>query len=258
MVAHFDHGIRTNSADDADFVKRKAGEYELEVFCGNAKLSASASEAEAREARYKFLYGIANEVGAHTIWTAHHLDDLVESIIINFLRGTGWRGLAVLDRPGISRPLLGTNLIYEPMDKNAILEYAGKRKLSFREDQSNSSDEYLRNRVRHKLERASVSFQDKLRLYELWQRQKQLKSEMDQAMGGILPDDGNYARDWFKGLNESVALEVLRTITLRAGIAATRPQLEDFRQAILTYAPGKSFNLPKDRLVHFTKTQFVL
>lgn len=95
---------------------------------------------------------MASRTGAQEIWTAHHLDDLAESVIINLLRGTGWRGLAVFSQARIGRPLLNMTLTYEPLDRNAILEYAGKRRLTFREDQSNSSDEYLRNRVRRRLE----------------------------------------------------------------------------------------------------------
>jgi len=68
--------------------------------------------------------------------TAHHADDVIETIAINHLRGTGWRGLAVLDSD-IVRPLLG-------MSKEVIKDYAQKRGLTWREDSTNTSDVYLR------------------------------------------------------------------------------------------------------------------
>lgn len=261
IVAHFDHGIRENSAEDAEFVQRKAAEYEVECQIGQGHLGPRASEAEAREARYEFLRSVAKEQGGAEIWTAHHLDDLVESVVINFLRGTGWRGLAALDTPGMRRPFLETEIIYEPLDKIAIFEYAAKRGLEFREDPSNSWDEYLRNRIRHQMNNddadSGLDFERKMEIYHLWLEQKELRREIDKAVNALIPSAGNkWRRAWFRELDPKVALELLRAGTLHVGIQATRPQLEDFRQAVLNYAPGKYFNLPGDRLVRLNKIDF--
>ncbi len=272
IVAHFDHGIRDNSKLDAEFVRRKAAEYGVEFYAGRAELGEGASEAEAREKRYEFLAKVAGSVGGE-IWTAHHLDDLVETVAINLLRGTGWRGLAGLDRAGIRRPFLETEMFYEPLDRATIYEYAAKRRLEYREDPSNSWEEYLRNRVRKKLDGA-LSFEQKLEIYDLWQKQKKLKREIDEIVAGLLPsaeesetrtnanspsrESGTWQRSWFIDLDEKVALELLRAGTLCAGISATRPQLLRFLEAIKTYPSGKSFNLPQDKLVKFSKKEFVL
>ena len=123
VVAHFDHGIRENSHEDARFVQEKAAEYGVEFREERVELGEGASEAEARGKRYDFLGRLAEELDdgrGVEIWTAHHLDDLVETVIINLLRGTGWRGLSALDTRGIRRPFLETELFYEPMDKAAI------------------------------------------------------------------------------------------------------------------------------------------
>lgn len=256
IVAHFDHGMRENSAEDAEFVQRKAKEYSVKFYLGHGELGEETSEARARTVRYNFLHSIDPFA---TVFTAHHLDDLVETMVINLSRGTGWRGLAVLDTPGIRRPFLETEMFYEPLDKAAILEYAAKRQLSFREDQSNSSDEYLRNRIRHQMNNFPMDFEQKIQIYDLWQRQKQLKSEIDQLVVSLLPGKNQpWQRAWFENLDTSLALELLRAGTLQAGVSATRPQLEDFRQAILNYAPGKHFNLPGDRLVKLNKRDFML
>ncbi len=280
VVAHFDHGIRDNSGLDAEFVRRKAAEYGVEFYAERAELGEGASEAEAREKRYEFLAKVAGSVGGE-IWTAHHLDDLVETVAINLLRGTGWRGLAGLDRAGIRRPFLETEMFYEPLDRATIYEYAAKRRLEYREDPSNSWEEYLRNRVRRKLDGA-LSFEQKLEIYELWREQKKLKREIDEVVAGLLPSseegeaapvldrrdeagaelpsrkDETWQRSWFTNLDEKVALELLRAGTLCAGISATRPQLLRFLEAIKTYPSGKSFNLPQDKLVRFSKKEFVL
>lgn len=260
IVAHFDHGVRDNSEEDAEFVARTAEEiYHIRYIIDHEKLGAGVSEEAARTARYEFLRKVAAENGGAEIMTAHHLDDLVETVAINFIRGTGWRGLSVFEMPGIKRPLLETELVYEPMDKLAILEYAAKRGLRFREDQTNSSDKYLRNRVRERLAEAEWSYEQKMKIWELWQRQKERRAEIDRQIVALMPEPGGtWRREWFRGLEPSLALELLRAGTLRAGISATRPQLEDFRQAILNYAPGKKFNLPGDRLVQIGKKEFEL
>lgn len=256
IVAHFDHGIRQNAAEDAAFVAHKAKEYGVEFRLGKGELGEGADEATARETRYDFLHNIDPFA---TIFTAHHLDDLIETVAINLVRGTGWRGLAVLDSPGVRRPFLETEMFYEPMDKAAIMEYAAKRRLEFREDPSNSWDEYLRNRLRHQMNNSPLSFEQKMEIFQLWQEQKRLKSEIDQLVVSLLPEkDMPWERAWFKDLEANVALELLRAGTLRAGVSATRPQLEDFRQAIINYAPGKYFNLPGDKLIRINKNDFEL
>lgn len=258
IVAHFNHGIRDDSDKDAEFVARVAKEiYHIRYIVEKGDLGAEVSEEAARTARYEFLRKVAAESDNAKIYTAHHLDDLVETIVINFIRGTGWRGLAGLNAPDIRRPLLETDLVYEPMDKLAVIEYAAKRGLRFREDATNTSEKYLRNRVREKLTEANLKFEKKMEIWELWQRQKTLRREIDQTVRELLPNE-EWQRGWFKDLESQVALEILRVGTLRAGISATRPQLEEFRQAILKYAPGKSFNLPKDRLVKLKKEEFEL
>jgi len=105
IVAHFDHGIREDSAADARFVKALADKYELTFVCTREELGMTASEELARTRRYVFLKAVAQKLQAQLI-TAHHLDDLVETVMINKIRGTGWRGLAVFGDESIRRPLL--------------------------------------------------------------------------------------------------------------------------------------------------------
>lgn len=262
IVAHFDHGIRENSAQDADFVREKAADYGLRYIEGNGKLGANASEEIARKARYEFLTELSLTEGGAEIFTAHHLDDLTETIAINLLRGTGWRGLAPLNTPGVRRPFLELDLLAEmgydyglPLTKKDIFCYAAEQNLTFREDQTNSSDEYLRNRLRHQMN----NFGQKVALFELWESQKILQKKVEQIVDSLLPKPGTaWVRQWFQGLDRLVALELLRAGIMRAGVRATRPQLEAFRQAILNYSPGKYFNLPGDHLVRLEKVFFQL
>src|SRR5690606_32014455 len=89
VVAHFDHGIRTDSSADARFVEALAASYGIKFESRREELGSSASEAWARERRYHFLREVADSHQAVLV-TAHHGDDLIETIAINLSRGTGW------------------------------------------------------------------------------------------------------------------------------------------------------------------------
>lgn len=286
VVAQFDHGTRESAKADQELVMRKARE--LGVRCevgrigeglGEGGLSEGSlsegslserclsegggflSEAAAREARYEFLEAVARKYAPAEIWTAQHLDDLVETVAINLLRGTGWRGLAVMERAGVRRPWLeeasGGRTEQGPPDRAEIWRQAGERELVFREDPTNQEAIYLRNRVRARL--AGWPRARKLELWRGWRQQKELRREIDQLVAELLPAQGaEWRRSWFQGLEPAVARELLRAGLLRIGVRATRPQLEDFRRAILRYAPGRKFNLPGGRLVQLGRDSFIL
>ena len=276
VVAQFDHGTRESARADQELVVRKARE--LGVRCevgrigeglGSEGLGESGgvlgdgflSEAAARAARYEFLEAVARKYAPAEIWTAQHLDDLVETVAINLLRGTGWRGLAVMEREGVRRPWLeeasGGRTEQGPPDRAEIWRQAGERELVFREDPTNQEAIYLRNRVRARL--ADWPRAQKLELWRRWQRQKELRREIDQLVAELLPAQGaEWRRSGFQGLEPAVARELLRAGLLRIGVRATRPQLEDFRRAILRYAPGRKFNLPGGRLVQLGRDSFIL
>ncbi|MBQ3294674.1 tRNA lysidine(34) synthetase TilS [Candidatus Saccharibacteria bacterium] len=251
VVATFDHGTRESAKADVEFVSENCG---LKIYKGVAELGAGASEEGARKKRYEFLREVAFEEKGE-IWTAHHLDDLVETVVINFLRGTGVRGLAALNASGVRRPFLdGT--FGKVFDKRKILEYAAKREVVFRQDPTNASDEYLRNRVRPKV--LEMSWAEKMKIYELWQKQKQIMREIDELIENLLPEDLRLERAWFREMPDEVAMEMLRAALMRAGVSATRPQTMNFLKAIREYAPGKKFNLPGDRLVRMGRKDFML
>jgi tRNA(Ile)-lysidine synthetase-like protein len=96
VVAHLDHGIREDSIEDRRFVASLAASYGLVFEYGEGRLGSGASEATAREARYNFLRGVKMKHDAKAIITAHHQDDLIETAILNMLRGTGRKGLTSL------------------------------------------------------------------------------------------------------------------------------------------------------------------
>ncbi len=259
-VATFDHGTRETSRDDAEFVVRTCHERGIEVFSSRTELGEKASEEKARSARYEFLRKIAFEKRGE-IYTAHHLDDLVETVAINFLRGTGVRGLAPFSSLGIRRPMLDgmlepAELQLEVFDKRSILRLADRWGVKYRQDPTNTTSDYLRNRVREAT--MNLSLDMKLNIYRMWNRQRATVREIDDIVESILPEDLHFMRADFAEMDKSVALEILRGALIRAGVSATTPQITDFYDAILSYVPGKNFNLPEDKLVRLNKKDFML
>jgi tRNA(Ile)-lysidine synthase len=100
----------------------------------------------ARELRYNWFEQIRKENGYHSIAVAHHLDDQLETILLNITKGTGIKGLTGMQPKNgyIIRPLL-------EISKQKILDYAKENNVAFREDSSNASDDYQRNLIRHQV-----------------------------------------------------------------------------------------------------------
>ncbi len=248
IVAHYDHGIREDSHLDSELVARTSADHGLEFYSDRGNLGSGASEEVARVKRYGFLRSVASAHQAMII-TAHHGDDVVETVAINLTRGTGWRGLAVLDSPDVMRPLLGWT-------KQQILAYAVENSLSWNEDSTNVSPAYLRNRIRAKT--SEIPEQDRFLVRAYRDRQVFLKSEIDDTFHTVI---GNppYSRHIFIQIDATVAIELLRTIFTRHGvISPTIPQRERALHAIKVAKTGKTHSVSKGVQLSFTSTTFIV
>ncbi|MCC6938480.1 MAG: tRNA lysidine(34) synthetase TilS [Flavobacteriales bacterium] len=149
-VAHVDHGLRgAESSADAAFVQEHCSDLGVPFQVRKVDVAASirdrggSAQMAARDLRYAWF----NELGIdHPVALAHHADDAVETLFINLLRGTGSKGWGAIPwKSGkCIRPLLGVH-------RDEILRYAQDHSIPFREDSSNASPKYLRNRIRQEL-----------------------------------------------------------------------------------------------------------
>jgi tRNA(Ile)-lysidine synthase len=146
-VAHLDHGLRAESAADADFVRAAAHSLGLPVRLARADVVALAHdegrsiEEAGREARYRFLDEVAPPGGL--VATAHTADDAAETVLLNLMRGSGLAGARGIParRGRVVRPLIGERR--ETLRR--LLDDAG---LAYRRDPSNADPAFLRNRIR--------------------------------------------------------------------------------------------------------------
>jgi tRNA(Ile)-lysidine synthase TilS/MesJ len=166
--------------------------------------------------------------------TAHHQDDVLETIILNLLRGTGRRGLSSLrSTDTIIRPLLG-------VPKKELLRFATEQGLNWREDSTNADDTYLRNYVRHRI---VPRFADEHRqaLLTIADRAATHNAALQQELAGYLhlqPAKHTLNRHDFILLPHAVAREVLAEwLLLRANAELSRKLLE---RLVIAAKTGKS------------------
>ncbi len=154
VVAHFDHGLRSESGRDAAWVEAQAGSGGAECFIGRSECAVSESrgvEERARKERYRFLLGVAEARGATFVATAHTADDQAETVLFQLLRGSGLRGLRGIprrrrlsERVTLIRPFL-------EVSRSRIESYLDSIGQPFLTDRSNTDLAFSRNRLRHDL-----------------------------------------------------------------------------------------------------------
>ena len=232
IVAHFEHGIRgRESREDCEFVRRLAEKDRLKFEFEHGNLGENSSEERARNARYIFLRKIAKRENA-IIFTAHHKNDLAETFALNLARGGGWRAVACFDSLDIKRPFLR-------FSKSEILKIAKQRGLAWREDSTNLSQKYARNRIRKTL---NFNEKDLESIFKIWQRQTELRREIEKITQEILfkiGDEQKFEREFFCTNSDEVCYEILREIMIRqSGKIPLSKQVWNLLHAIRTFKNG--------------------
>lgn len=242
VVAHFDHGIRDDSAGDARFVEGLAEKYKLQFVGRREELGIDASEELARRRRYDFLRGVAADFDG-VIVTAHHRDDIIETVAMNLKRGSRWRGLAGMSDEQVVRPMSGWT-------KQRIYEYAVRQKLEWCEDETNQSDDYQRNILRRRINRDLDEYQ-KIGIYEAWRKQRKLRMEIEQELEKF--DEVMTDRYFLTMIYDNVAQELIYYYILRHyGVSLLGAQLEHMLIAIKTGKAGSYWHIGGGIVVKLT------
>lgn len=241
IVAHFNHGIRQEAEKDSQFVAQLAERHGLIFEGGEGNLGPDASEDQARRARYAFLNLAKEKYGAKAIITAHHQDDLIETAIINLVRGTGPQGIyAMLDNSKIIRPLIA-------YPKVQILSCAKERDLIWREDETNQDAKYLRNRIRQTVmpKLTPASRQEILHLVnQIKATHNQTKRLMGELSDAVLISDKVMSRRAFIGLPTEVSSAFMHEWLSRLGAKdLDRPTIERLTMAVKTGASGSTHDV---------------
>ncbi len=141
-AAHFNHHLRGEESDGEEaFVRQLADRYDIPLHLGGTQVVAGKKglEAAARDARYAFLRSLNGKIA-----TAHTADDNAETVLMHLVRGTGLKGLGGITpvHGNVIRPML-------TITRREVEDFLQEWCLSHKEDSSNETDAFLRNRIRH-------------------------------------------------------------------------------------------------------------
>ena len=151
IVAHLDHCLRKDSNLESDLLKKLTSEFKVQLIEKKWPVELhpqTGIEAKARDYRYAFLADVGKKYQVDYLLTAHHGDDLIENILLKFIRSgdvaemNSLQVVGRLDSIKLLRPLI-------EYSKDQLLEYDKKNGLDFIEDETNFEDDTLRNRLRH-------------------------------------------------------------------------------------------------------------
>lgn len=156
-LLHFNHDLRGNSSDQDEKHVKKLSEslgFKFKAQKKSVGLSAQKEkksiEVSAREARYAFFEKTLKKEKISILVTAHHAEDQIETLFLNFIRGTGLEGLTGIDPVStrksfvLIRPLLDVS-------KDELKAYANKKQLTYCEDHTNQETRFWRNKIRHEI-----------------------------------------------------------------------------------------------------------
>ena len=165
-VAHCNFNLRDKESDgDEKFIFNWSAENEIECYISKfntidyCRKNKFGIQEVARNLRYDWFNELKNLYSFDYIVTAHHLDDQIETYLINSMRGSGLNGLTGISEKTdtLLRPLL-------KILKNEILVYAKSNKIDFREDSSNYKNDYFRNMIRNLIIPQFKKFDDNVML----------------------------------------------------------------------------------------------
>jgi tRNA(Ile)-lysidine synthase len=149
VALHFDHGLRHNSAEEAQWVEASLKRHHIPTVVARWESPASGTnlQEQAREARYRFFRQACDDVGLQAVFVAHSADDVAETFLMRLGRGSGLHGLSVLPEVAkvqgvtIFRPLLEVR-------RADLRSYLQDKKQDWLEDPSNANTKFWRPRVR--------------------------------------------------------------------------------------------------------------
>ena len=241
IVAHLNHGLRSEADSDAWAVRREAEKRSLHFVLGEADVATFAAdnalsiEEAARIKRYQFLFTQAEKFDAQAVAVGHTADDQVETVLMHLLRGSGLSGLKGMPIRALPNSWSRDIPLVRPLMsvwRTEILNYCREHDLKPVIDQSNLNTTIYRNRLRHELIPNLESYNPSVKqvLYRTTQilagEFDVLERVVDQAWESVLLDQGKSFVALDAAILERQPVGVRRQL-LRRAIAVLRPELRD-------------------------------
>lgn len=232
-AAHFNHHLRGAESDgDEAFVRDFCSCYDIPLAVGEAQVVSGKKglEAAAREARYAFFATLPGKIA-----TAHTADDNAETVLMHLVRGTGLRGLGGISpvNGNIIRPML-------TVTRQEVLAFTKEYALSFVEDSSNATDEFLRNRLRHGV--MPLLKQENPRLVE---NMSQMAMELREDASALEVADSNCTVTQLREMSPALRSRALHRFLKENGILEPeRIHIRSLESLVFSPKPSARANLP--------------
>ena len=249
VIAHVNHNVRVESKDELIFVKNYAIEknipFESIVL---DKIDGVNFQDKARQLRYEFFFDVARKYNSTKIATAHHLDDLLETILMRISRGSnlyGYGGIKPIinySNASIIRPLLCVN-------RCDIKKYQEENNIPFMEDNSNLKDKYTRNRYRHKV--VPILVEENPNIYQnILRYSKQMYLSFDyirkESKKLFKKNNGEINNEEFSCLDDCIKLDYISYILEQNNVPCSYNKILQIKNMILSEAPNGYVKISKN------------
>lgn len=223
IAVHINHMIREEADADEVALKKYCDSHKIEFYSEKinvlefAKQNKLSCEDAGRICRYEFFNEILNKTGSNKIVTAHNLNDVIETVLMNIIRGTGLNGLTGIEYSygNIIRPLLD-------ITKEEIEAYCREKDIPIRIDKTNYENDYTRNKIRNiilptirKEINSSVDFNINNMIKILKEDEEELKHIAIEKYKEICTKQG-ISKNEFNKLSKSIKRRVLREYILKS------------------------------------------
>jgi tRNA(Ile)-lysidine synthetase-like protein len=246
VAVHFDHQKRESSKLDGELIESLCQKYQIPYHYIKLSIKSGNFQEAARKERYKHLEEIA--VSHHTtyILTAHHADDQLETILMKLIRGSnllgysGMRGMVTLNGFTYIKPLLSYT-------KEDLYTYAKEHDVPYLEDESNASDDYLRNRIRHHVTPLLKKENDLVAHVESFSTQAFNASNFIRSVSKqFLNNETSFKLSEFITLHKAVQSDVLSYILEQFNVSRSYQKITEMLRQLTGEKPNVSISLSKD------------
>ncbi len=260
-VVHFNHQKREQSAQEADLIKHYCATHSIPYHYYTIDIDEGNFHHQAHMLRQQYLHDVAKVSKSSYVLTAHHLDDLLESILIKLTRGSNILGYAGMQPYHIDKHVKFVKpLLY--ISKEQIKEYAVAHEVAYLDDESNDSEAYLRNRYRH----AIVPIMKQENSHLLIQA-KQFHHQLSTAFHFIRKTSIAYLNHGssldipsFLELDNAIQDDVIAYLLESYHIQLSYEKIQTLKNILHTNAPNKTYRINHDHFFvkHYNKAEIKL
>ncbi len=246
VVVHFNHQKRADAHLDHALVESTAQLHKIPYHYIKLSIKTGNFQESARTLRLTHLEKIAEKYQTPYIVTAHHADDLAETILMKLIRGSNLLGYAAMQE----KTVLGAFVYLKPLLKYAkhqLLDYAKAHQIAYLEDVSNLEDTYFRNRIRHHIMPILKDENEILAHFSSFSEQAFLASDyIRNQTKSFLKPDLSFSLSLFKDLHDALKMDVISFILESVDAVRSHEKIKTILKQLLSPKPNVAIKLSKD------------